>query len=170
LVFGSFEEFFFFVSVCQFGWFFVFVVLRSLWPSVFGSFEKSMFFCFVVGKFLPVWTVFVFWFLVVLNVFWLLFFGQFLPVRTVFVFWFLAVLIGFWFLVSFCRFGQFLVFGRFEGFFVFDWFLPVCTVFGFWFLVNSTDLLFLGWIGRLDRFSRFLFLVDLTGLIELVFG
>ena len=63
-----------------------------------------------------------------------------------------------------------MVFGRFEGFFVFDWFLPVCTVFGFWFLVNSTDLLFLGWIGRLDRFSRFLFLVDLTGLIELVFG
>jgi hypothetical protein len=34
----------------------------------------------VFGKFLPVWTVFRFWFLVDLTSFWFLVFGKFLPV------------------------------------------------------------------------------------------
>jgi hypothetical protein len=104
--------------------------------------------------------VFCFWFLVDLTVFLCLVsfcrFGRFL----VFGRFDLFLVLGFWFLVSVCRFGWFLVFGCFDRLLVLGEFLPVWTVLGFWFLVDLNGFGFLVF----DRFGRFgfLFLVELT--------
>ena len=67
------------------------------------------------------------------------------------------LVLGVWFLVSCCRFGPFLVFGRFEQFFVFGLvfasfevvFLSILPVVGFCQLVGYS------WFGRFLVFGRF---------------